>query len=168
MPRAKTQTNFWTPERDARLREMWEEMPRKQLIAMAEDFAISDSYVSSRAATLGLPRRNPKARSRAGEHRAPRAGKRKLDLEAAAIRAAAKRPAETTPCPYVDPAQPLDPETGRVRCCGVAVDRRMRNGARPGQYCKDHAVRVTPRGGDGTRAGARFLGPVTRAGVVGL
>jgi hypothetical protein len=154
MPRAKTQTCFWTPERDQRLKELWAEQPRRLAAEIAEDLGISDSYVYDRVRVLNLPRRNPKGTADAKDKRRDPV----KEAEKRALRVVAAH--ETTPCPYVDPRASLDPVTRKVPCCGVMVDRRMRrDGSKPSQYCKTHEALVLPM------AAGRSLESGSRAGI---
>lgn len=152
----------WTDERNARLRQLWNAEPRLELKVIGAEFGVRGHAVSAQAMKLGLPKRNPKkggyARTRSTPYRDPQSAK--LHIVVAP---------DETPCPYFDPFAKPNPETGKIDRCGVMVNRRLRrDGTKPGQYCAEHAKRVSPvGGGDGTRAGARFLGPVTRAGIVG-
>jgi hypothetical protein len=168
---ARVKRGFWNDERDKLLRQLWSESPQPTLRAIRAkfDFAVSEAAISHRAVSvLGLPRRTRPAEltRRLEAVRSPFAGETpRVAAETPKLRVVVAP--DETPCPYVDPARPLDPETGKVACCGVMVNRRIRrDGTKPGQYCKDHEVRVRSCGGEGTRAGARIL-PATRAGVMG-
>lgn len=143
---------FWTRERDEQLRQLWAREPRMLIDAIREEMqaSVGQQNISARAMKLGLPPRNPSAgRQRLKFEQSPP----RHALTKASVRVLA--PLET-PCPYID---------CKGATCGVMVDRRIRaNGAKPSQYCEEHAPRVLPisRGPIGVLAtyakGARFYG----------
>jgi hypothetical protein len=142
----RTARSFWTPEREAKLRELWVRIPRLKLpeIVAAFDGEIGSAYVSLHARSMGLPSRQPgrgdwaperKRPSRVGEHCAPAASAKPHAL-----------PALEAPCPFY---------LGHGETCGVMVNRRRDSlGNRPSQYCAEHGPRVAPlsRGSIGTVA----------------
>lgn len=169
---ARVKRGFWNDERDRMLRDMWTANPQPKLrtIRAKFDFAVSENAISHRAVqVLGLARRTrpPELTRRLEAVRSPFPGESPREAAETPKPRLVVAPDET-PCPYFDPYAEPNPETGKIDRCGVSVNRRLRrDGSKPGQYCAEHAKRVSPIGGDGTRAGARFLGPVTRAGIVG-
>lgn len=168
---ARVKRGFWNDERDKLLREMWTANPQPKLrtIRAKFDFAVSENAISHRAVqVLGLPRRTraPEITRRLEAVRSPFPGESPREAAETPKPRVVVAPDET-PCPYFDPYAKPNPETGKIERCGVMVNRRLRrDGSKPGQYCADHAKRVTPPPAVST-AGARFLGPVTRAGIVG-
>lgn len=142
---------FWTPSREARLRELWMRQPALTIsqITARLGTGMTDAAISRKARLLGLPSRRGerralaprRRRSRADEFRAPEAG-------SAVTPRARVVAADFTPCPFYD---------GKVKgqACGAMVDRRVNKlGVKPGPYCACHAPRVLPlsKGSIGTPA----------------
>jgi hypothetical protein len=165
-PRGANRRGFWNAERDAKLRELWESVPQPSLRAIREafDLGVTEPSISHRA--INVLKLTPRQAVTGGRSSPKHEGYRST-FAGETPREAAETPAkrvvafaEMSPCPYVDPAKPLDPDTGKVACCGVMVNRRhRRDGSRPSQYCKDHEARVLPM------AAGRSLESGSRAGI---
>jgi hypothetical protein len=62
-PKPTAQEKFWTPERNARLRELWFAEPFVQTRDIANEFGITRNAVTDRARWLGLPGRAAKSQA---------------------------------------------------------------------------------------------------------
>ncbi len=159
---------YWTPERNAQLRKLWEQEPHLKLIAIKQAMGgeRSEATISKQAHALGLTPRHfypaqkysatvpvaPKRqRSRAGEFQVAEAGKNLHTVEAPRVKAP---PPLETPCPFYHPMEAEAP-------CGVMVNRRPGElGIVPGPYCEKHKPRVMPMGKGPIGAHANALGQV--------
>lgn len=135
---------FWTPERDEKLREMWDRTPSLTLAEMAAEFngEVTSSYISLRGSQLGFPSRYSarpaKYAAKTRSMRSPFAGE-------------CPREAVQRPKPRVKTYQRFEPcpywviRESRAEPCGVEVDRKPNaHGDRPSPYCCDHRPAVLP------------------------